>query len=491
MVANKQLLNSRATSEIATGLSEVLAGNPARLKRTGAAFLNQSGFFAKMFTPAGLGITAVVAGLGALAVAYAKGEAEQTAFAQSLLVTGGYADKTTDQLQDLAKQLDGMQGVTEHAAAGVIASVVATGQFSGQMVDTVSKTALAMEQLGQPTEKTIQQFEQLGKDPVNALLKLNETTHFLTQSVYDQVTALDQLGEKDKAAQVAQDAYAQAMQQRAADVSQNLGALQRAWASITGTAKEAWDAMLDVGRSDTLDDKITAIKARLKEAQAELNPVDALTGRAINLSPNEKAAIEARIKFQQDALARAQAASIASGGFSHGQAAAQKLISERIAAQQAGQAGALQFNKGAQEKKELDDIAYQRAKALAGVVDPAKQAQINQEFDAWVAGVKGRYEKAAKSLGASKADPLSGLSNMVAGLTAKSLDVPGNAALTAYVQGVAKLVDEYDKAIAKGGDVTKATAEYDQGIKALSADLAVATAKQKAAVTAYQQAVDA
>jgi len=186
----------------------VLAGNPARLKRTGAAFLNQSGFFAKMFTPAGLGITAVVAGLGALAVAYAKGEAEQTAFAQSLLVTGGYADKTTDQLQDLAKQLDGMQGVTEHAAAGVIASVVATGQFSGKMVDTVSKTALAMEQLGQPTEKTIQQFEALGKDPVNGLLKLNETTHFLTQSVYDQVTALDQLGEKDKAAQVAQDAYA-------------------------------------------------------------------------------------------------------------------------------------------------------------------------------------------------------------------------------------------------------------------------------------------
>jgi len=80
---------------------------------------------------------------------------------------------------------------------------------------------------------------------------------------------------------------------------------------------------------------------------------------------------------------------------------------------------------------------------------------------------------------------------MVTGLTAKSLTVPGDAALTAYVQGVAKLVDEYDKAIAKGGDVTKATAQYDQGIKALGADLAAATAKQNAAVTAYQRAVDA
>src|SRR5690348_2166925 len=269
-VANKEALNSRAQYEIGVLAGEIATGNVSRVKRSVPALLNATGLTTKLLSPAGLGITAVVAGLGALAVAFAKGEAEQSAFAQSLLVTGGYADKTADQLQDLAKQLDGMQGVTEHAAAGVIASVVATGQFSGTMVDTVSKTALAMEKLGQPTEKTIQQFEQLGKDPVNGLLKLNETTHFLTQSVYDQVTALDQLGEKDKAAQVAQDAYAQAMQKRAADVSENLGTLQRAWAGITGTAKEAWDAMLDVGRSDTLNDKIDAIKARLKEAQAEL-----------------------------------------------------------------------------------------------------------------------------------------------------------------------------------------------------------------------------
>lgn len=281
------------------------------------------------------------------------------------------------------------------------------------------------------------------------------------------------------------------MQKRAADVSQNLGALQRAWASITGTAKEAWDAMLDVGRSDTLDDKIAAIKARLKEAQAELHPVDVLTGRSITLSPNEKAAILARIKFQQDALAQAQAASVANGGLAHGAAAGQKLISDRIAAQQALSQGYLQLDPQGQLQRKLDDLAAQRYKALLGVTDDKTRAQINSQFNALVADAAKKYNSATKPPRGSHADPLSGLSNMVAGLTAKSLDVPGNAALTAYVQGVAKLVDEYDKAIAKGGSVTKATAEYDEGIKALSADLAVATAKQKAAVTAYQQAVDA
>jgi len=114
--------------------------------------------------------------------------------------------------------------------------------------------------------------------------------------------------------------------------------------------------------------------------------------------------------------------------------------------------------------------------------------QIAQAAQAYNSGVG---KTASVHARASLSDPLSGLSNMVAGLTVKSIGVDGDTALTAYVQGVAKLVNEYDKAIAKGASVTRATAEYDEGIKALSADLAVATAKQNAAVAAYQQAVDA
>jgi lambda family phage tail tape measure protein len=80
---------------------------------------------------------------------------------------------------------------------------------------------------------------------------------------------------------------------------------------------------------------------------------------------------------------------------------------------------------------------------------------------------------------------------MVAGLTTKSIGVEGDTALTAYVQGVAKLVDEYDKAIAKGGDVTKATADYDQGVKALTASLEKAKTAQESAIKAYNDSVDA
>lgn len=88
-VANKQfVLSSRATSEIATGLSEVLAGNPGRLRRTGAAFLNQSGALSKLFTPAGLGVVAGAASIGVLVAAYVSAEREADNFTRAIYATG-------------------------------------------------------------------------------------------------------------------------------------------------------------------------------------------------------------------------------------------------------------------------------------------------------------------------------------------------------------------------------------------------------------------
>jgi hypothetical protein len=180
-------------------------------------------------------------------------------------------------------------------------------------------------------------------------------------------------------------------------------------------------------------------------------------------------------------------------------AAGQELANQGKQAHDKALAEALAYTKQGTEGFVADAAAINKKRyaALVGIVDPSIRDRINAAYDQQIRDAVSRANaqyRGGSSGGVthqSKADPLAGLSNMVAGLTAKSLDVPGNAALTAYVQGVAKLVDEYDKAIAKGGNVTKATAEYDEGIKALSADLAVATAKQKAAVTAYQQAVDA
>ena len=105
VAANKSAftLNSRATSEVATGLSEVLAGNPARLRRTAAAFANQAGVFKAMFTPAGLGITAGVASIGALVAAYVSAEREANNFTRAIYATGQQGITTSSQLEAMAE----------------------------------------------------------------------------------------------------------------------------------------------------------------------------------------------------------------------------------------------------------------------------------------------------------------------------------------------------------------------------------------------------
>ena len=60
---------------------------------------------------------------------------------------------------------------------------------------------------------------------------------------------------------------------------------------------------------------------------------------------------------------------------------------------------------------------------------------------------------------------------MGASLTTKSVGVDGDAALTRYVQDVVRLNAEFDKAVAKGADVVKATDEYNEGMKELGQTL--------------------
>lgn len=88
------------------------------------------------------------------------------------------------------------------------------------------------------------------------------------------------------------------------------------------------------------------------------------------------------------------------------------------------------------------------------------------------------------------ADPLSGLSSMVTGLSTKSIGVAGDQALTTYVQGVAKLLDEFDSATAKGANVTRATELYDQGLQSLNQTLNATRVAQAAADKAYGEQLD-
>ncbi|EDZ0945824.1 phage tail tape measure protein, partial [Salmonella enterica] len=65
-------------------------------------------------------------------------------------------------------------------------------------------------------------------------------------------------------------AYSEEMNKRMGDVHDNLGWVERAWNSLGDAAKWAWDRMLDIGREDTLDEKIKKLQEKIKNGGQQI-----------------------------------------------------------------------------------------------------------------------------------------------------------------------------------------------------------------------------
>ncbi|MBG6289534.1 phage tail tape measure protein [Pseudomonas nitroreducens] len=212
--------------------------------------------------------TGAAAALAALAVAYKQGSDEQTAYAKALILTGNAAGVTTDQLADLARHVGSETG-TIHDAADALTQFAATGKFASSQLGELATAALNFEDAtGKAVSETVKEFARLADDPVKASQQLNEQYHYLTAAVYEQIAALQEQGRTNDAAQVAEKAYAEALDDRATKVKESLGTIETAWNSVKDAAKKAWDAALNIGREATLDERIQQLKQRLAEVAA-------------------------------------------------------------------------------------------------------------------------------------------------------------------------------------------------------------------------------
>ncbi|EIX9784900.1 phage tail length tape measure family protein [Klebsiella pneumoniae] len=212
--------------------------------------------------------TLAAAAVGFLGLAYYKGTQEQDEFYKSLVLTGNLVGKTSGQLADMAARVSVAANSTTGAAASTLNQLVSSGKVAGDSLERVTTAIVkTSEATGIATDKLVGDFNDIAADPVAAITKLNDQYHFLTLATYNQIKALQDEGNQQDAARVATNAYANAMQQRANDIHQNLGLLESAWDSLGKTAKGAWDAMLNIGREQTLTDKLSTLNENIAEAQ--------------------------------------------------------------------------------------------------------------------------------------------------------------------------------------------------------------------------------
>lgn len=230
----------------------------------GPAIKGVGGYVLGLINP----VTLAAAAVGVLGLAYYKGSQEQDEFYKSLTLSGNLVGKTTGQLADMAARVSVVANSTTGVSAATLNQIVSSGKVAGDSLERVTIAIVKIsDATGIATEKLVSDFNDLAADPVAAITKLNDQYHFLTLATYNQIKALQDEGNQQDAARVATDAYANAMQQRANDIHQNLGLLESAWDSLGKTAKGAWDAMLNIGREQTLTDKLATLNENIAEAQ--------------------------------------------------------------------------------------------------------------------------------------------------------------------------------------------------------------------------------
>ncbi|WP_089629661.1 phage tail tape measure protein [Escherichia coli] len=265
------LKSAAARQEIGVLIGELARGNLGALRGSGITLANRAGWIDTLMSPKGMMLGGVIGGIAAavygLGKAWYDGQKEGDEFNRQLSLTGHYAGVTAGQLWTLSRAISG-NGITQHAAAGALAQVVGSGAFRGNDIGMVARAAAQMERsVGQSVSDTINQFKRLKDDPVNAAKALDNELHFLTATQLEQIRVLGDQGRSSDAARIAMSALAEETGRRTADIDNNLNALGSTLQTLSDWWRQFWDAAMNIGREDSLDEQISALQEKIQRAK--------------------------------------------------------------------------------------------------------------------------------------------------------------------------------------------------------------------------------
>ncbi|QSL85929.1 phage tail tape measure protein [Pseudomonas atacamensis] len=253
------------------------------------------------------------AAVGGLAYAFYKGSEEQDSYNKSLILTGNYAGVNAGQLGDMARQVSATVGTTGQAAE-VLALLAGNGKIAGESFTGITQAAVSMQEAtGKAVSETVAEFAKLADDPVKASAALNEQYHYLTASVYSQITALEKQGDHAGAVKLATESFADAINERTPRILENLSFWERGYNAVARAA----DNLKNIGRPDIGAD-IEQARRDLAGAQAgdvglfqnKQEMIDLYQNR-LNMLEDQQAA-EADIAKWQGEQAKAQGDAVSS-----------------------------------------------------------------------------------------------------------------------------------------------------------------------------------
>lgn len=264
--ANAMRMLPAQITDIVTGLASgqapfmVAIQQGGQLRDSFGGFGNTLRALGTVITPARLLVGGL--GLAAYTVARAYHEAQKEGFElnKQIILSGNAAGVTAGQLALMAENIDALVG-TRGAAAAAIGEIAASGKVAAEDLQEFGIAAQYIARnLEQPVEETVKILTALRNEPVDAVVKLNEKTNFLTKSVYDQIVALQRRGDIEEAGALAQRTYLEEFQRRALLIEGKMPAISAATRGAADAVKELGDGLTGLFIAPELEQELRDLR---------------------------------------------------------------------------------------------------------------------------------------------------------------------------------------------------------------------------------------
>ncbi len=257
-------------TQIASGQNAMIAllQQGGQLKDQFGGVGNMFKAIATMLTPMRVAMGGLAATVGVLGVAFYQGARDSAELRDQLILTGNYANLTQKTFLDLADTVSTKTNLSIGNTKDILMELVKSGKFTDQSMGSVAQaianvTKLSGETATEVAQKLIPAFD----GGASSIKSLNDRMNFLTLEQYKHIVVLDKQGKAQEAAKVAADALNKKLQ----DQERQVGTLEGAWTKLKNAASAAWNALLNIGRPQTLEEQLDQINQFITAAANQLN----------------------------------------------------------------------------------------------------------------------------------------------------------------------------------------------------------------------------
>jgi hypothetical protein len=223
--------------------------------------------FSKLGTfvnPLTVGLAALAAAIGSVGYAFYKGAEQTDELNRSLALTGNFAGSSADQVERLSVALGDATGRGRAFAREAVTAVTSSGQFGPQSIEQVSAAVIQLQRLsGESADAIVKDFGSMSQGVAKWAAEHNRQYNYLTVAQYQYIRQLEAQGRTEEAITVNAKALTDSLAARNVQLGtlgNTLGKLKQGW-------KDFWDAAFDIGRPQTIDQKIDDLQKHLQVLQ--------------------------------------------------------------------------------------------------------------------------------------------------------------------------------------------------------------------------------